>query len=88
MEAECVGWFFRTLRFNLKKNWEEVKEMGYKDMDDIGTHSICKGLTTYLSSGMTAAPSAVAINIRGGGSRAFERYLCYGKKQVITILVQ
>ena len=66
MEAECIGCFFRTLRFNLKKNWEEVKEMSYKDMDDIGTHSICKGLITCFSSGKTAAPLAVAINIRRG----------------------
>ena len=28
------------VRFILKENWEEVKEIGYKDMDDIGTHSI------------------------------------------------
>ena len=80
--------FFRILRFNLKKNWEEVKEMSYKDMDDIGTHSICKGLITCLSSGKTAAPSAVAINIRGGGAWAFKRHICYGRKQVIIILVQ
>ena len=40
--------------------------MGFKDMDNIGIHSICKGIMTYLSSGMTAAPSAVVINIGGG----------------------
>ena len=38
---------------------------GY-DIDELGTHSIRKGATTYAYSGSTASPSSVAINSRGG----------------------
>jgi hypothetical protein len=35
-------------------------------VEDIGTHSIRKGETTYKLSGSTASPSSVAINNQGG----------------------
>eukprot|EP00834_Sanchytrium_tribonematis_P008005 NODE_831_length_3642_cov_0.596669.p1 type:complete len:758 gc:universal NODE_831_length_3642_cov_0.596669:113-2386(+) len=46
---------------------EELEQRGL-DLDDIGTHSIRKGASTYVSSGSTACPSASAIQIRAGWS--------------------
>eukprot|EP00957_Ditylum_brightwellii_P114920 8764253-Ditylum_brightwellii.AAC.1 len=39
--------------------------MGY-DLEDLGTHSICRGATTYASSGTTASPGDISISIWGG----------------------
>ena len=46
---------------------------------DLGTHLIRKGAATYASSGTTAAPAAVAINLRGGWKMGgvWGTYLCY-----------
>jgi hypothetical protein len=33
---------------------------------DIGTHSMCKGASTFCSSGSTACPPAVAVHLRAG----------------------
>ena len=46
----------------LLEHEEEVNALGYK-CDEIGVHSIRKGATTYASSGTTAAPSTVSINV-------------------------
>eukprot|EP00957_Ditylum_brightwellii_P047499 3607444-Ditylum_brightwellii.AAC.1 len=34
------------------------------DLEDIGTHSTCKGTTTYASSGTTASPGGISIGIQ------------------------
>ena len=43
----------------------ELKSRGFTP-EDIGTHSIRKGATSYCSGGSTAGPSGTAINLRGG----------------------
>eukprot|EP00957_Ditylum_brightwellii_P139115 10604244-Ditylum_brightwellii.AAC.1 len=43
---------FKTL---FVENEEEIRRMGY-DLEDLGTHSICKGTTTYTSGGTMASP--------------------------------
>ena len=52
--------------------------MGYKIVD-LGTHSIRKGVTTYASSGTTAAPSGTAVNIRGGSFGTIEAYMMWDR---------
>eukprot|EP00957_Ditylum_brightwellii_P038625 2919621-Ditylum_brightwellii.AAC.1 len=49
----------------LMENGEEIRRMGY-DLEDLGTHSIHKGTTTYTSGGTTASPGGISISIRGG----------------------
>ena len=44
---------------------EEVRTMGINP-DDIGTHSIRKGASTFTASGSTAAPSSTAVHLRAG----------------------
>ena len=51
--------FRKILKQLFKKH--EVNLDGY-DIDELGTHSIRKGATTYASSGSTASPSSVAIH--------------------------
>ena len=54
-----------------ERYWKQLLEKhkgnldGY-EVEDIGTHSIRKGATTYASSGSTTSPSSVAINNCGG----------------------
>eukprot|EP00957_Ditylum_brightwellii_P105051 8007076-Ditylum_brightwellii.AAC.1 len=52
---------FKTL---LVDNEEEICRMGYA-LEDLGTHSICKGATTYANSSTTASPWGISISIRG-----------------------
>ena len=47
---------------------EELERRGLS-ASDLGSHSVRKGGTTYVSSGTTAAPSQSAICIRGGWSQ-------------------
>eukprot|EP00957_Ditylum_brightwellii_P186546 14203167-Ditylum_brightwellii.AAC.1 len=35
------------------------------DLEDLGTHIICKGATTYAISGTTASSGGISIGIRG-----------------------
>ena len=71
--------FWSILKDVLEEHEEEVHRLGY-EIDDLGTHSIRKGASTYISSGTTAAPSAVAINIRGGWSMGIhETYMLWEK---------
>ena len=49
----------------LEKHKDELLELGYEPID-IGVHSTWKGAATYASSGITAAPSSVSVNNRGG----------------------
>ena len=51
--------FRNILRQQLKKHKGDLD--GY-EVEDIGTHSIRKGASTYAASGSTASPSSVAIN--------------------------
>ena len=46
----------------LEEHEEELIAMGYSGKDDIGTHSICKGATKFLS-GQPGGPSAMSICI-------------------------
>ena len=53
--------------------------MGYK-ISDLGTHSMRKGAATYISSGTTAAPSSISINLRGGWKMGInDVYMLYEK---------
>ncbi|KAK1928348.1 hypothetical protein P3T76_016178 [Phytophthora citrophthora] len=47
--------------------------------DDIGTHSMRKGASTYCSSGSTACPPSVAVHLRAEWSMegVQDRYLCH-----------
>ena len=70
---------FRKILKQLFKKHEGNLD-GY-DIDELGTHSIRKGATTYASSGSTASPSSVAINNRGGWTLGSVRdvYMLYEK---------
>lgn len=48
-------------------------------LEDIGTHSMRKGASTYVSSGSTACPPSVAVHIRAGWALGGvqDRYLRY-----------
>jgi hypothetical protein len=46
---------------------DELNRRGI-DSDDIGTHSIRKGSSTFCASGSTACPSSTAIHLRAGWS--------------------
>jgi hypothetical protein len=74
--------FSAMLAVVLKKHETEINEMGY-DISEIGVHSsIRKGATTYISSGTTAAPSSMSVNLRGGwsmGSAVRDVYMLYEK---------
>eukprot|EP00957_Ditylum_brightwellii_P055588 4212533-Ditylum_brightwellii.AAC.1 len=56
--------FLKGFKALLVKNEEEIHRVGY-DLEDIGTHSICKGANTCASSGNTALPGVISISIRG-----------------------
>eukprot|EP00957_Ditylum_brightwellii_P192937 14690689-Ditylum_brightwellii.AAC.1 len=68
---------FKTL---LVENKNEVHRMGY-DLEDLGTHSICKGATTYTSSGATASPGDISVSIREGWTmgKVQDMYMMYEK---------
>ena len=51
----------------LRNHQDELIAMGYTGIADIGTHSIRKGATTFVS-GQPGGPSAMSICIRGGWS--------------------
>ena len=70
--------FRKILKRLLEKHKGDLD--GY-EVEDIGTHSIRKGATTYASSGSTASPSSVAINNRGGWTLGTVRdvYMLYEK---------
>ena len=55
--------FRKILKRHLEKHRGDLD--GY-EVEDIGTHRIRKGATTFASSGSTASPSSVAINSCGG----------------------
>jgi hypothetical protein len=61
--SEQGTWFRKILKQLLEKHKGNLD--GY-NVEDIGTHSIRKGATTYASSGSTVSPSSVAINNYGG----------------------
>ena len=70
--------FRKILKRHLEKHRGDLD--GY-EVEDIGTHSIRKGATTFASSGSTASPSSVAINNRGGWTLGTVRdvYMLYEK---------
>ena len=51
----------------LREHEPELIALGYSGAADIGTHSICKGATKFIS-GQPGGPSAMSICIRGGWS--------------------
>ena len=51
----------------LKEHEEEVKSLGYDSLDEIGLHSIRKGVSTYLAS-LPGGPPPAALMLRGGWS--------------------
>jgi hypothetical protein len=69
--------FGEMLRKVLRDHKDEVMVMGY-DVDDLGTHSIRKGASTYLTS-LPGGPSVAAICLRGGWSMGHikDRYFKY-----------
>ena len=73
--------FSRMLAVVLKAHEKEVNEMGYNILE-IGVHSIQKGATTFISSGTTAAPSSMSVDLRGGwsmGGSVRNVYMLYKK---------
>eukprot|EP00957_Ditylum_brightwellii_P009229 698402-Ditylum_brightwellii.AAC.1 len=56
--------FLKGIEALLVENEEEISQMGY-DLEDLRTHGILKGTTTYASSGTTALPGGIIISIRG-----------------------
>ena len=72
--------FSEILRSVLLKHEEEVNAHGF-EVTDISIHSFRKGGSTYCSSGTTAAPSGIAVNLRGGWSMGGVRdvYFLYEK---------
>jgi hypothetical protein len=74
----------------LEKHKDELLELGYEH-NDIVVHSTWKGAATYASSGITAAPSSVSVNNRGGWTLEGVRdvYMLYeraGDQYVVRIL--
>ncbi len=51
----------------LKDHEQEVLALGYDNLKDLGSHSVRKGATTFIS-GQPGGPSAMSICIRGGWS--------------------
>lgn len=51
----------------LREHKDEIIAMGYDNIDELGLHSIRKGVTTYLMS-LPGGPSAAAICLRAGWS--------------------
>ena len=51
----------------LREHKEEVLSMGYDSIDEIGLHSVRKGVSTYLAS-MPGGPPAAALCLRAGWS--------------------
>ena len=76
--SEQDNQFRKILKWLLEKHKGDLD--GY-EVEDIGTHSIRKGATTYASSGSTASPSSVAINNCGGWTLGTGRdvYMLYEK---------
>jgi hypothetical protein len=71
------GRFSKILLNILQRNVETVRRLGY-EVKDIGTHSIRKGASTYLTS-LVGGPPAAAILVRGGWSmgNVKDRYFKY-----------
>ena len=69
--AEQEDWF----RIKRLLHGHEGNLDGY-EMDDIGTHSIRNGATSYELSGSSASPSIAVINIRGGWTLGTVRNGC------------
>ena len=65
-------------RFRIKRllHGHEGNLDGYDEMDDIGTHSIRNGATSYELSGASASPSIAVINNRGGWTLGTVRNGC------------
>ena len=59
--------FGKILRRILTRHKDELDLLSYK-VDEISIHSYRKGAATHMSSGTTAGPAGMAINIRGGWS--------------------
>ena len=51
----------------LREHEQEVLAMGYDSIDEIGVHSVRKGVSTYLAS-MPGGPAPAALCLRGGWS--------------------
>ena len=69
--------FSRMLARLLRERAVEIRQLGY-EIDKIGTHSIRKGASTYLTS-LPGGPPAVAIMLRSGWSmgNVKDRYFRY-----------
>ena len=64
----------------LKKNREEIKELGYVP-EDLGSHSTWKGSALAVSTGSTVSPPFSAICLRAGWSMGSvkDQYIHYEK---------
>ena len=71
--------FWNIVKGVLQEHEVELNQMGYK-ISDLGTHSMRKGAATYVSSGTTAAPNSISINLRGGWKMGInDVYMLYEK---------
>ena len=59
--------FSDLMKTVLVEHEKEVRRMGFPNIDDIGTHSIRKGVSTYLAS-LPGGPPPAALSVRGGWS--------------------
>jgi hypothetical protein len=64
----------------LKENKQEVLSMGYDSVDDIGLHSIPKGISTYVAS-LPGGPSPAALCLRGGWSMGQVKVIYFHQTQ-------
>jgi hypothetical protein len=78
--------FSTMLALVLKVHEQEYSKMGYNILE-IGVHSIRKVVATYISSGTTAAPSSMPVNLWGGWSMdsVQEDYMLYNKTGINTL---
>ena len=64
----------------LKENKQEALSMGYDSVNDIGLHSIQKGVSTYLAS-LPGGPSPAVLCLRGGWSMGQVRDISFHQTQ-------
>eukprot|EP00957_Ditylum_brightwellii_P208206 15356293-Ditylum_brightwellii.AAC.1 len=84
--GDVGGIFLMGFKTLLVENEREICQMGY-DLEDLETHSICKGATTYTSSGTTASPGGISTSIRRGWAMGKVQDMCMlYKKLGINIL--
>jgi hypothetical protein len=72
--------YAKILRTTLENHKQAFESIGV-DIDELGTHSVRKGASTFCCSGSTAGPSIVSICLRAGWSmgNVKDRYLKHEK---------